>query len=326
METVRWGILGTGRIAAVFAEGLTALPDAELAAVGSRATASATAFAERYGAARAHGNYEALAADPGVDVVYVATPHPLHHPHARLCLVAGKAVLCEKPFTLNAGQARDLVRLARGRGLFLMEAMWSRFLPAMARARGLVEAGAIGEPQLLTADFGFRKPFDPEHRLFAPDLGGGALLDVGSYLVSLASMLFGPPAEIRSLVELGPTGIDERAALLFGYGGGRFAHLTAAITTATPQQATIVGDSGSVTLHPLWWKGTRFTVSPAGQEATTIEAPFDGNGYNYEAAEVGRCLRSGQIESAVMPLDESVAVIETLDRVRAEWGLRYPGE
>jgi predicted dehydrogenase len=326
VERVRWGILGTGRIAADFATGLQALPDAELAAVGSRSAESAAAFADRFGAARRHPSYAALAEDPEVDIVYVATPHPLHHENARTCLEAGKAVLCEKPFTLNAAEARDLVRLAHERGLFLMEAMWTRFLPAVVEVRRLLAAGAIGEARFLTADFGFRKAFDPRHRLFDPALGGGALLDVGVYLASLSSMVFGPPAETRSLSQLGSTGVDERAALLFGYGGGRFAQLTAAIATGTPQEATVVGDGGWIRLHPLWWKATSFTLAAAGREPETVVAPYEGNGYTHEAAEAMRCLRAGLPESPGMPLAETVEIIETLDRVRAEWGLRYPGE
>ena len=326
MDKIRWGILGTGHIASMFAAGLGELPDAELAAVGSRSPDAADAFAARWGATRFHGNYEALAADPDVDVVYVATPHPLHHPNAHLCLTAGKAVLCEKPFTLNAGQARDLVQRARERQCFLMEAMWTRCLPAVADVRHLIAEGAIGDVRFLNADFGFRKEFDPRHRLFDPALGGGALLDVGVYLVSLASMLFGPPAHMRSLAHFGSSGVDERDALLFGYDGGRFAQLTAAITVSTPQEAVIVGDAGSIRLHSLWWKASRYTLTREGQEPQTIDAPFQGNGYCHEAAEAMRCLRAGVGESPLMPLEETIAVIETMDTLRAEWGLRYPGE
>ncbi|MGH2547899.1 MAG: Gfo/Idh/MocA family protein, partial [Thermomicrobiales bacterium] len=176
MEPIRWGILGTGGIADKFATGLQDTPDAVLAAVGSRTIEAATAFAERFGNPRTHGSYQDLVNDPDVDIIYVATPHPIHHSAARLCLEAGKAVLCEKPFTLNAGEAADLIAYARERKLFLMEAMWSRFLPAAQRFRQLVADGAIGEPRILHADFGFRGNGDPTHRLFAPSLGGGALL------------------------------------------------------------------------------------------------------------------------------------------------------
>ena len=326
MEKVRWGILGTGRIAGDFATGLRALPDAELIAVGSRSAEAADRIGTRFEIARRYPSYETLAHDPDVDVVYVATPHALHHSNTRLCLEAGKAVLCEKPFTLNAAQARDLVDLARGEGLFLMEAMWTRFLPALVEVRQRVAAGGIGEVQFLTADFGFRKEFDPSHRLFDSALGGGALLDVGVYLASLASMFLGRPSEIRSLSQIGPSGVDERAAVVFGYEGGRFAQLTAAITATTPQAATIVGSTGSIALHPLWWRASAYTLTPNGGQPETTEVPYVENGYCHEAAEVMRCLRSGALESPGMPLDETVAVMETLDRVRAQCGLRYPGE
>lgn len=326
MEPIRWGILGTGRIAGLFATGLSALPDAALVAVGSRAAETADRFAEEHGAPRRHASYAALAADPEVEIVYVATPHPVHHAAARLCLEAGKAVLCEKPFTVNAAQAADLIGLAGERRLFLMEAMWTRFLPLMERFRGLVAAGAIGEPRLLAADFGFRHGGGPEHRLFDPALGGGALLDVGVYLVSLASMLFGAPERVTGFAHLGPTGVDEQAALVLGYPGGLLAQLTAAVRTSTPQEVTLMGTEGTLRIHPLWWKPTRMTLTRPGQPDEPFEIPFAGNGYNYEAAEAMRCLRSDELESPVMPLAETLAVLGTLDEVRAQWGLRYPTE
>jgi len=326
LDTIRWGILGTGRIADTFAAALKALPDAELTAVGSRSTEAAASFGERHGAIRSHGSYADLANDPGVDIVYVATPHAFHHPNVRLCLEGGKAVLCEKPFTLNAAQARELVELARSRQLFLMEAMWTRFLPAFGEMRRLIADGTIGEVRFLTADFGFQKAFDAGHRLFDPAMGGGALMDVGVYLASLASFLFGMPTHIHSQAHVGESGVDEQAALLFGYEGGRFAQLTTAITANTPQDATVFGSAGSIRLHAPWWKVERLTLAGDGREPKTIDAPYLGNGYTHEAMEAMRCLRSGAIESPVMPLDETVSIIETLDRVRADWGLRFPGE
>ena len=305
---------------------MEALPDAELTAVGSRSADSAADFAQRFGARRSHASYADLANDPDVDIIYIATPHSGHYTSSRLCLEAGKGVLCEKPFTLNATQARELVLLAREQRLFLMEAMWTRFLPALAETRRLIAEGAIGDLQFLIADFGFRKEFDPQHRLFDPERGGGALLDVGVYLASLASMLFGPPTQITSLAHLGPSGVDERAALLFGYEGGRFAQLTAAITADTPQEATIVGSAGSIRLQAPWWKAASLTVSSDGHQPYTLDALYLDNGYTHEAMEAMRCLRTGAIESPLLPLDETVAVLETLDRVRADWGLRYPGE
>jgi predicted dehydrogenase len=326
VEPIRWGILGTGGIADKFATGLQDTPDAVLAAVGSRTIEAASAFAGRFGNPRTHGSYQDLVNDPDVDIIYVATPHPIHHSAARLCLEAGKAVLCEKPFTLNAGEAADLIAYARERKLFLMEAMWSRFLPAAQRFRQLVADGAIGEPRILHADFGFRGNGDPNHRLFAPSLGGGALLDVGVYVTSMASWIFGRPQSIASFGHIGDTAVDEQVGLLFGYEGGALSQLTAAVRTNTPQAVTLMGTEGSIRIHPLWWKPTTLTLSRSGQDDETIELPFEGNGYNYEAAEAGRCLREGLLESPGIPLDETLAIMETLDAVRAQWGLTYPME
>jgi predicted dehydrogenase len=326
LEPIRWGILGTGRIAGDFATGLTELPDAVLAAVGSRAAESAARFSDRFGVPRRHASYEALIADPEVDAVYVGTPHPTHHPLARACLEAGKPVLVEKPFTINAAEAAELIELARARRLFLMEAMWTRFLPLMERFRALVAEGAIGEPRLLIADFGFRHGGGPEHRLFDLALGGGALLDVGVYLVSLSSWLFGAPDRLTGLTHLGPSGADEQSAVVLGFPGGQLAQLTAAVRTDTPQEVTLAGTEGTIRVHPLWWKPTRMTIARPGQADEMIELPYQGIGYNYEAAEVMRCLRAGALESPVMPLDETLSIVRTLDALRAQWGLRYPTE
>ena len=326
MEPIRWGIMGTGRIAGDFATGLAELPDAILSAVGSRTAESAARFADRFGVPRRHASYEALIADPEIDVVYVGVPHPLHHPLTRACLEAGKPVLVEKPFTINAAEAAELIELARARRLFLMEAMWTRFLPLMERFRALVAAGAIGEPRLLLADFGFRHGGGPQHRLFDLALGGGALLDVGVYLVSLASWLFGAPDRLAGLSHLGPTGADEQSAVVLGFPAGQLAQLTAAVRTDTPQEVTLAGTEGTIRIHPLWWKPTRLTLSRPGQAEETIELPFQGIGYNYEAAEVARCLRAGLLESPIMPLAETLAIMRTLDALRAQWGVRYPTE
>lgn len=323
---VRWGILGTGSIAAKFATGLAALEDAALVAVGSRSQAGADAFADRFAVPRRHASYAALLADPEVDAVYIATPHSLHYENMLACIEAGKAVLCEKPFTLNAAQARAAVAQARHRGVFLMEAMWTRFLPLFVELRRLLAEQAIGELRLLQADFGFRTGFNPQGRLFDPALGGGALLDVGVYTVSLAHMLFGAPVHVTGLAELGATGVDEQSAYVLGYDGGQLAVLSSAIRTNTPQEALVAGTEGSIRIHSPWWRGERMTIRRTGADEQVIERPYTGNGYNYEAAEVGRCVRAGMTESPIMPPDETIAVMETLDRLREQWGLRYPGE
>jgi predicted dehydrogenase len=324
-EKFRWGILGPGSIARKFAAGLQALPDAELAAVASRAKERADAFADAFGAPRRYGSYEALVRDPDVDAVYVATPHPFHHEHSLLCLKAGKPVLCEKPFTVNARLAREVVRTARETGVFLMEAMWTRFLPVMAQVRDWLKAGAIGETRMLYADFGFRAGLSPEARLFNPRLAGGGLLDVGVYTVSFASMVFGAqPARISGQAHIGETGVDEQAAMVFGYGAGQLALLSCAVRTRTPHEARIMGTDGMITI-PSFWNGTSAVLS-VGPKNETVERPLEGNGYNYEAAEVMRCVRAGERESRLMPLDESVAVMETVDAVRAQWNLKFPME
>jgi predicted dehydrogenase len=322
----RWGILGTGSIAVKFATGLTVVPEAKLLAVGSRSKATADAFADRFGAPRRHASYEALAEDEDVDAIYVATPHSLHRDNSILCLRAGKAVLCEKPFTINAAQARDVINIAREQGCFLMEAMWTRFIPAMVRVRELLAGGAIGEVQVISADFGFRAPVDPGHRLFDPAMGGGALLDVGVYNLSLASMLLGPPTQIASWAHLGKTGVDERAGMVLGYDQGQMAVLHTALRTNTPQEALIMGTEGWIRLHSPWWCPDTFTITAPGREDETQQLPFEGNGYGHEAAEVMHCVRSGRLESDVMPLDETLQIMGTMDQIRAQWDLKYPME
>jgi predicted dehydrogenase len=322
----RWGILGTGAIARQFVEGLGELPEAEVLAVGSRSEASAEKFAEDRDIPRRYGTYEDLAADPDVDVVYVATPHPFHAGNVELCLGAGKAVLCEKPFTVNAGEAERVVGLARERGLFLMEGMWTRFFPLMGELRRLLSAGVIGEPRMLTADFGFRDEFDPRSRKFDPGLGGGALLDVGVYCISLASSLFGRPSEVAGAGHLGQTDVDEQSAAILVHDGGRLSVLCFATRTGTPQEATVMGTEGYVKIHSNWWRPRAMTLHRPGEREELVEAPITGNGFNYEAAEVMRCLDEGMTESDVMPLDETLSVMRTMDDIRAAWGLRYPSE
>jgi predicted dehydrogenase len=325
-DTIRWGILGSGWIASEFAQGLAELPDAELAAVGSRTAASADRFADKFQVPRRHASYQALAGDPDVDVIYVATPNPLHREHCLLCLNSGKPVLCEKPFALNANQAGDMIRTARENKLFLMEAMWSRVFPLMAKVRALVDEGAIGEVQMLVADLCIRFDFDPSDRRYAPDLGGGALLDLGVYPLSLASMLMGPPARITSLAHLGATGVDEQMGIILGYNQGLVSTLYASLRADSPVEAILLGTKGQIRIHSWWIRPEAITLSVAGQEDTRLEMPFAGNGYQYEAAQVMACLRAGKLESDLMPLDETLSIMATMDTIRAQWGLRYPGE
>jgi predicted dehydrogenase len=264
--------------------------------------------------------------DPGVDVVYVATRHPGHLDAMRLCLEAGKPVLCEKPFTVNAREAAAAIQVARQRRVFLMEAMWTRFFPAMIRLRSMLADGRIGEPRLLQGDFGFLNDWKPEGRHLDLALGGGALLDVGVYLVSLSSMFFGPPVQVVSNAFLGSTGVDETCAMIFRHGRGELSSLAAAIRTDTRKEATLYGTEGRIEIHVPFWKPQAFTVVPLKGEPERVELPYPNFGYQFEAAHVMECLRQGKLESDVMPLAETLSVMETLDRVRAPWGLTYPAD
>lgn len=325
-DVFRWGILGPGNIAAKFAAGVAALADQEVVAAGSRTQASADRFADRFDIRRRHVGYEALVADPEVDAIYVATPHNFHREHTLLALRHGKHVLCEKPFAINAAEAQEMVDAARAAGLFLMEAMWSRFLPIIVEARRLIAAGAIGAVQMIQADFGFRASFNPASRLFDPALGGGALLDVGVYPVSLATMLLGEPDRIAAIAALGATGIDENTGMLFGYPGGEVALLATTVRASTLQEAIILGSNGSIRLHSPWWVGNTLTLRRAGHDAEEIVRPFIANGYSHEAMEVADCVRAGRLESESMSLDESLRVMRIMDAVRVQLGMKYPME
>jgi predicted dehydrogenase len=322
----RWGILGPGNIAAKFATGVAALDDQEVIAVGSRTQASADRFADRFDIVRRHVGYEALVADPNVDAIYVATPHNFHHEHTLLALRHGKHVLCEKPFAINAGQAQAMVDEARRQKLFLMEAMWSRFLPIIVETRKLIADGAIGPVQMIQADFGFRASFNPASRLFDPALGGGALLDVGVYPISLAMMVLGQPDRIAAMAALGATGIDENTGILLGFPGGEVALLATTVRASTLQEAIILGGNGSIRLHTPWWVGDTLTLQRAGHAPEVIRRPYVANGYSHEAIEVATCARAGQLESTVMPLDESVRIMAVMDEIRAQLGMKYPME
>ncbi len=324
-ETICWGILGPGSIANRFAQSLGAVPGARLHAVGSRSQAKAGEFADKYNAPKRYGSYEALAEDPDVQVVYIATPHPQHKDAALLCLRHGKAVLCEKPFTVNAKEAAEVIDFARAQDLFLMEGMWARFFPAMVRVRELIASGTIGEARMLQADFGFRAGVDPDSRLFSPALAGGGLLDVGVYPISLASMVFGTPSDISGLATIGETGVDEMAAVTLKYPGGQLASIITGVRVNTPSNATIFGTDGSIAIHPPFWNPSRLTVSAQGK-TEEITVPYVDQGFNYEAQEVQDCLRAGKTESAIMPLDETLTVMQTMDTLRSQWGLKYPME
>ena len=325
-EPVNWGVLGPGRIAHRFAVGLREAAGARLVAVGSRDAARAEAFAAQYGAPQVHGSYAALAADPAVDAIYVATPHPHHAPACRICLDAGKHVLCEKPLTVNAAAARALVEQARDRGVLLMEGMWTRFIPASAALRALLQAGEIGTPALVQCDLGFAATVDPASRLFAPELAGGALLDIGVYCVAFSSMVLGTPATVTASAYLGATGVDERTVLALSHPDGAVAAMFCGITASSPQVATIVGSEGHVTVASPFWCSEQLTVHRPKTASEERHFPLRGNGFNYEAEHFMELIRTGATDSPLMPLAESITISETLDAARRHIGLRYPFE
>jgi len=320
---IKWGILGPGNIAHSFAKGLSVISDAELIAAASRSIERANKFADEFDIPRRYGSYDELVSDADIDAIYVSTAHPFHKACAILALKAGKAVICEKPLAVNVAQVKEMMDCARKEGRFLMEAMWTRFLPVMVKAREWIADGAIGEPRMLTADFGFRSGINTGGRLFNLDLAGGGLLDVGVYSIAMAYMVFGAPSTVTSTAHIGETGVDEQAAMVFGYDGGQIALVSCAVRTNTPQEARIMGTDGSIYI-PNFWHGTEATLQTGGKAPEHVEFPFEGNGYEYEAMEVMRCIREGKLESDIMPLSESLSIIGTMDGLRAQWGLKYP--
>ena len=316
---IRWGVIGTGLISSTFAADLEQTDSGTVAAVGSRRQATAEEFGERFGVPDRHDSYEALVADPEVDVVYVGTPHPMHHEDALLALRAGKHVLVEKAFTMNAAEAEELVAEARERGLFLMEAMWTRFLPHVIELRRLLAEGALGELVTVTADHGQWFAEDREHRLFAPELGGGALLDLGVYPVSFASMVLGTPERIVAIGAPAFTGVDGQTSMLFGYASGAQALLTCTLRTKTPTRAAIVGTEARIEIEGDFYAPAAFTLIPRGGEPQRFEPPHEGRGMLYEADEVARCIGEGLLESPVIPLDETVAIMRTMDAVQQQF-------
>ncbi len=360
-QVIRWGILGTGFIAGEFARGLLTLKDAQLLGIASRTKTKAQGFANIFKVERIYDSYEQLVKDPDIDVVYIATPQETHKDLSLLCLQAGKPILCEKPFALNALEASEVINLARQKQLFCMEAMWMRFMPLIQFVKAIIERGEIGEVKMLMADFGNPIEYNLNSRLFNPELGGGALLDRGVYCLSLAYYLLGAPTKIVSSAAICETGADEQSSVILNYPQGKLAVLSQSLRTYSPNEAVIMGTKGKICLHDLWIRPdkisvTKFSVltqsylsvletsslkqklvstikqnslvrrvyiSLSGllKSQTGIVQPVKANGYNYEATEVMNCLRNQQLESRVMPLDETLKIIEAMDTIRSQWGL-----
>jgi len=331
MSTViRWGICATGGIAHSFARDLASVPGAELAAVASRSRDRAAAFAAEHGhpGTRAHASAEELAADPEIDVVYVASPHALHLAHARPALEAGKAVLCEKALTLNHAEATTMVELARRQGVFLMEAMWMACNPVVRALRAGLAAGRFGVPRQLHADLGFVVDRPAEDRLLDPALGGGVLLDMGIYPLTFAHLVLGPAERLTATGDLSPTGIDLDVAIAGRFPGGAVAALTASMTSTSPRSATIATTTGLLELpapfhHPSY---VVFTPTDGQPERIEGEEPLLGSGLGNEAIEVQRCLDQGLTQSPLVPHEQTLTLMRQMDEIRAQLGVRYPGE
>jgi predicted dehydrogenase len=322
-KTYNWGIIGPGRIAHKFAQALARSPRARLQAVASRSADRAREFASQYGAPHHYDSYEALAKNPDVDIVYIATPHPYHHPHSLLCLQQGKAVLCEKPLGINARQVAEVQQAARRHQAFLMEAIWTRFHPNLLTCQEWIQAGKIGDPRYLRADFGFFTPFDPESRLYNMKLGGGALLDIGIYPLFLAQTLFGNPVAIQAQASLSPTGSDQWVAMQIRYAQGRVAQLHASVAYDTPITAEIFGPHAFIKIHNRWHEPGPISLHRRNECLEQIDFPED-LGYFYEIESVMDNLDKGNTENPLLPHAFSLQLAQTMDEIRRQCGIIYP--
>lgn len=325
-KTYNWGIIGPGKIAHKFAQDLSKLDNARLSAVASRSQDRADEFARQYSAPYAYDSYEALLECPELDVVYIATPHSEHYTNTMTCLEAGIPVLCEKAFAFNAKEAKEMADLAQRKQVFLMEALWTRFLPTTQKILELIQSDAIGRVLSVKADFGFKAGYDPNSRLFNPELAGGALLDIGIYPVFIAYLMMGSPERIQALARMGQTGVDEELGLIFQMADGRMAHLHATLLANTKTEAFIYGEKGTIHIHTRWHEPTHFSLIGADRRPQNYHFDYHTNGYSYEAQEVMRCLDEGLTESPLWPLRQTLELMEILDRIRGEIGLVYPGE
>lgn len=323
MAAIRWGIIGPGRIASKVVGDFKHVPNAIPLAVASRSAERALDFASRHGLPRAYGSYEQLIDDAEIDVLYIATPNSQHHAVALAAIEAGKAILVEKSFTATTAGAQEVIDAARAKGVFAMEAMWTRFQPAIVTARRLIMEGAIGEVRQIQADLGVDRPYDPQDRLYNPDLGGGAMLDLGVYVVSFAQYFLGVPDRVEVVGSLAPTGVDAEAALLLGYDDGRAATLLISLRNPTPGGARIHGTKGWIDVPPRFHHPHRILLQRTGADAEIIIRPPSGGGYSHELIEVTSCLLAGRTESAIMPLDDTLAVQRILNQACESLGVAH---
>jgi predicted dehydrogenase len=323
VDEIRWGIVGPGRIAESVIGDFRHVPAARPVAVGSRSIERSQAFAEKHGLERAYGSYDELINDDDVDALYIATPHPQHLHPALAAIKAGKAVLIEKTFTATVAGAEGIIQTARDHGVFVMEAMWTRFQPAIVAARDLIAEGAIGEVRQVYADLGVDRPYDPQDRLFNPDLGGGAMLDLGVYVVSFAQHFLGNPDRVEVSGSRAPTGVDAEAGLLLGYEDGRAATLLISLRHPTPGMARIHGTEGWIEVPPRFHHPKKIVLQRTGAGPEVINCPTSGTGYSHELIEVTECLLDGRTESEIMPLDDTLAVQRILNGACESLGVHH---
>jgi predicted dehydrogenase len=322
-KTINWGIIGLGNIAHKFAHDLQLVEGANVYGVASRSIDKAKKFGEQYQADRYYGSYKELTDDPNIDVVYIATPHVYHCELTLMALDAGKAVLCEKAFGMNTAEVEKMIAKAKEKKLFLMEALWTRFIPATEKMLALVNSGSIGELQTVRADFGFKADFDPDKRLFNKELGGGSLLDIGIYPIFLSLLTLGVPKEITARATMSTTAIDSSCMMLFKYANDQTAILDSNINIATPVEGWLHGAKGSLKMHNPFHHTKEISFYKDHNLIENFTLDYIGNGYYHEILEVMQCLRKGKTESEKMPLSFSLELIELLDNVRNEIGLTY---
>ncbi len=318
---IRWGIVGPGRIASQVVKDFAVTPNAAATACASRSSVRAATFAAEHGLARSYGSYREIIADPDIDALYIATPHPQHHAIALAAIDAGKAVLIEKTFTATVAGAEQIAAAAAAHGVFVMEAMWTRFQPAIVAARELIADGAIGDVRQVQADLGVDRPYDPTDRLFDPAQGGGAMLDLGVYVVSLAQHFLGNPSRVDAGGSLAPTGVDAEAGLLLSYDDGKAAGLLISLRGATPGAARIQGTRGWIDIPPRFHHPKRIVLHRPGSEPEEIVREPIGGGYAHELIEVTECVRAGATESAVMPLRDTLTVQRLLNAACEQLGV-----
>ncbi len=323
---IRWGILGPGKIAVTFAEAVDLVGEDEIVAVASHDEKKAAAFAAGHQIAHGCGSYEELVSRDDIDAVYVSNLHMMHRDAAIMAMKHGKAVVCEKPMTLNAGYAREMAEAAEENNVFLMEAMWSRFLPATAKALELAGEGRIGDVRVIRGAFSYGSSFDPHSRIYDPALAGGGLLDVGVYAISCAASFLGfAPVQILGAADIGHSGVDEQAAMILTYEGGQMAVLNSGVNVSMPGWMEIYGREGYLEI-PNFWDAQEVRLHRNGKdEVETFSFPHR-NGFVYEVEHASRCIRDGLMESPIWPLSSTIAVAEIMDSLRRSWGLRYPGE